>query len=488
MTSVVTGPNVMPGLAVAYGMSKEAAFEAVEAERDHLVETALELWENPELGLAEYESAALLQDALTEAGFEVETGVAGIETAFVARYGEGDPTIGLLGEFDALPDLSQRVATEREPVEAGAPGHGCGHNLFGVGSLGAAMGVKRAVERGDVSGTVVYFGTPAEETLVGKPFMIRAGAFDDVDAVLSWHPGWYTGASVGSCLAMNSLQFAFEGEASHAGSAPEAGRSALDAVQLMNVGVEFTREHVPDEARIHYAVENAGAAPNVVDPEASVWYYVRAPDRETVEEMTDWIRDVARGAALMTRTDVDVDFRAGTYEVLANHTLADVIDENMQTLGGFEVSEDDEAFARELKETLGDVSDQIGTLPEGYRSTARRRGLLTEPVPPFDEDVIGTYSTDSGNVSQVVPVGRCRAATWPVGTPAHSWQAVAASGSVGVNAAVFVAKALAGSAYDLMADPDLVAAAREEFETATADRDYQDTVPEDSDPYETADH
>ncbi len=469
-------------------MSKAEVFADVETERERLVEMATELWENPELGLAEHESAALLQGALAEEGFAVESGVAGIETAFVARYGEGDPTVGLLGEFDALPDLSQRVAAERDPVEEGAPGHGCGHNLFGVGSLGAAVGVKRAIERGDVSGTVVYLGTPAEEILVGKPFMIRAGAFDDVDAVLSWHPGWYSGASVGSCLAMNSLQFAFEGEAAHAGAAPEAGRSALDAVQLLNVGVEFTREHVPDEARIHYAIENAGAAPNVVDPEASVWYYVRAPDRETVEEMSDWIRDAARGAALMTQTDVEIEYQGGTYEVLSNHALAEVIDENMQALGGFEVSEAEEAFAQDLKETLGDVSGRVEVLPETHRERARERGLLTDPVAPFDEDVVGTYSTDAGNVSQVVPVGRCRAATWPVGTPAHSWQAVAASGSVGRSAAVFVAKALAGSAYDLMADPELVAAAREEFAAATADREYQDTVPADADPYEMADH
>ncbi|MDY6819575.1 MAG: amidohydrolase [Halobacteriales archaeon] len=465
-------------------MAKQAVFDAVEERRDHLVDLATELWENPELSLEEHDAAALLAATLEEEGFDVERGVAGMETAFVARYGEADPVIGVLGEYDALPDLSQKVKAEREPVEEGAPGHGCGHNLFGVGSLGAAIGAKEAIESGEISGTVVYYGTPAEEILLGKPVMIRAGVFEDADAIVSWHPGWFNGAAKGSCLAMDSIRFAFEGEASHAGAAPEAGRSALDAVQLMNMGVEFMREHVPDDARIHYAIENAGAAPNVVDPEASVWYYVRAPDRETVEEISDWIRDVADGAATMTQTTVEPRYQAGTYEILSNHTLSDVIEANMQTLGGFEITEEERELAEELKETLGDVSSEIDQLPEAYQETAREEGMLLEPVPAFDEDIIGTYSTDAGNISYVVPVGRCRAATWPVGTPAHSWQAVAASGSVGRKAAVFVAKALAGSIYDLMAAPTILETAQEEFEETTADTEYEHTVPEGADPYE----
>lgn len=462
-------------------MGKQDVFTAVEAERDRLFDLATQLWENPELSLQEVESAAVLKGALREAGFDIESGVARMETAFIATYGDGGPVVGVIGEYDALPDISQKAKAEREPVEEAAPGHGCGHNLFGVGSLGAAIGTKRAIERGDVSGTIVYFGTPAEEILIGKPVMIQAGAFDDVDAILTWHPRWHNGASKGSCLAMDSIQFDFEGEASHAGASPEAGRSALDAVQLMNVGVEFMREHVPDDARIHYAIENAGAAPNVVDPDASVWYYIRAPSRETVERLSDRVRDVACGAAMMTQTDVQTNYRGGTYEVLSNHILSDVIEDNMGELGGFELPEEAHELAADLKSTLGDVSDEIEQLPDEYQERARDQEMLLDPLPAFDEDSVGSYSTDAGNVSHVVPVGHCVAATWPVGTPAHSWQAVAASGSIGRHAAVFVAKALAGAIYDCLAEPEIVEAARDEFRSATVDVEFSHTVPENVD-------
>ena len=466
-------------------MSKQAVFDAVESERDRLFELATTLWENPELGMREYDAVERLQGILREEGFDVEESVAGIETAFLARYGEDDPVVGVLGEYDALPDLSQAVAAEREPLEEGAPGHGCGHNLFAAGSLGAVLGAKRAIERGDVSGTVVYFGTPAEELGVGKPYMISDGAFDDVDAVLSWHPGWYSSASRERCLALDSLRFEFTGEASHAGAAPEAGRSALDAVQVMNVGVEFMREHVPDNARIHYAIDDAGAAPNVVDPNASVLYTVRAPTRASVDEMSEWLHDVARGAALITQTDVESTYRGGMYGVLPNDTLADVIDANMQAVGGFELPADDRQLAAELKATIDGVEGRIEQLPAEHHDDAREQPMLTDAVPSFDGGELGTYSTDTGNVSWVVPVGRSQAATWPVGTPAHSWQAVAASGSVGRHAAVFVAKALAGGLYDLLDDPEIVAAARAEFESASAGTDYEETLPE-VDPSELA--
>ncbi|MDY6817743.1 MAG: amidohydrolase [Halobacteriales archaeon] len=464
-------------------MSKAAVYESIEDDRERLIELARTIWDNPELSLEEYESAAWLQEALGTAGFEIETGVAGMETAFVARYGDGDPVIGTLGEFDALPDLSQRRSADREPIEEGAPGHGCGHNLFGVASLGGAIAIKRAIERGEISGTVVYYGTPAEEIGVGKPFMVEAGAFEDVDAIISWHPGWYNSASKGSCLAVDSLVFEFTGEASHAGAAPEAGRSALDAVQLMNMGVEFMREHVPDDARIHYAIENAGAAPNVVDPEASVWYYVRAPERSTVKELSAWVREIADGAATMTQTEVDVDFRGGNYNVLSNNTLADVIEDTMFELDGFEFTGDAE-LAADLRDSLGDVSSQVDRLPEAHATEAADAAMYTDAVETHDDGVVGSYSTDTGSVSWNVPVGRFRAATWPVGTPAHSWQAVAASGSVGLDAAVFAAKVIAGSMYELFTDEATLEAAIEEFEAERATMEYEVPLPEDADPYE----
>lgn len=459
-------------------MGSSLVADAIEENRDRLMDLASTLWERPEVSLEEHASAELLADALSAAGFSVDTGIAGLETAFIGRYGEGDPVIGVLGEYDALPGLSQTMSTEPEPVEPGAPGHGCGHNLLGVGSLGAALGVKRAIDRGEVSGTIVYYGTPAEEILVGKPVMIEAGVFDDVDVVLAWHPAWYNSAKKGSCVALDSITFSFTGTAAHAGSSPEAGRSALDALQLMNTGVEFMREHVPDAARIHYSIEEAGAAPNIVDPSATAWYYIRAPDRPTVERIAEWVDDIARGAAMMTQTEVTATYQGGTYDILSNHQVADLIDTNMDKLGEFDIPTESAQFAGELRETLGDISDEIGMLPDEYREPASEQAMLLDPIPQFDEGMVETYSTDVGNVSYVVPVGRCRIATWPVGTPAHSWQAVAASGSIGRYGAVYAAKVLGETISDLMADQSLVDAAVAEFEDATSDTNYSHTVPD----------
>ena len=266
-------------------MQSEALFEAVEAERDRLYGLADRIWSTPELGLHEEESSAALADALADAGFDVETGIGGMPTAFRAEYGTGGPRIGLLGEFDALPSLSQTVNAERDPVEDGAPGHGCGHNLFGTAGVGAAIAVKRAIESGDLDGTVVFLGCPAEETLVGKVFMARAGAFDDLDAALTWHPNDLSHPQLKSSNALDSIQYRFEGESAHAAAAPWAGRSALDAVELLNAGSEYMREHLSEESRLHYVITDGGEAPNVVPETAEVWYYVRAPTRREVEQI-----------------------------------------------------------------------------------------------------------------------------------------------------------------------------------------------------------
>ena len=469
-------------------MGTERLLEDVEGQRERLTDLATDLWENPEVALEEERAAGRLVDALREEGFDVEEGVADIPTAFVARYGDGDPTVGTIGEYDALPDLSQKRTARREPVEEGAPGHGCGHNLFGVAALGGAVAVKRAIERGDVDGTVVYLGTPAEEGAVGKPFMIRAGAFDDVDAVVSWHPGRYTTPNTGSCLALDSIQFDFTGEASHAGAAPEAGRSALDAVQLANAGVEYMREHVPDAARIHYSIEDAGAAPNVVDPAASVWYYVRAPDRAQVERITDWLRDIAEGAALMTGTSVEANFRGGTYDLLTNDAIAGVIEEQMQEIGPIEFHDEAYEFAADLGETLDDRPGALAGLPEDTCEEVLASDLYADPLPAFDGDHVGSYSTDTGNVSYAVPVGHFTAATWPVGTPAHSWQAVAAGGSsIGTGAAVYAAKVIAASVHELMTDEDRLERAVAEFERETAGSGYEAPLPDDADPFDMVD-
>jgi aminobenzoyl-glutamate utilization protein B len=465
-------------------MAKSDVFDSVEENRALLTDLAEWIWDHPEVAFRETESSAKLQEALAEEGFEVESGVAGIETAFVARYGDEGPVVGTMGEFDALPGMSQEVTAEREPREEGAPGHGCGHNLFGTGSLGGAIAVKRAIERGDVEGSVMYFGTPAEEAGAGKIFMVRAGAFDEVDALVSWHPGWYNAPGRGSCLANDSFEFEFHGESSHAAASPESGRSALDAVQLLNTGVEYMREHVPAEARIHYVIHEGGEAPNVVPPYASVEYLIRAPEREQVERISDWIRDIAEGAALMTQTDVETTKLGGMYGVLPNQTLADAIRDNMETLNGIAYTDEQAELADDLRESLGDVTDAVAQLPEEWRDAAADASMFTEPVDPDEPGDVGSYSTDSGDVSWNVPLGRFTAATWPVGTPAHSWQAVAASGSVGEEGALYAAKVIGSTLYDLLDDEDLLEAAREEFEAETASFEYDSPLPADADPYE----
>ena len=463
-------------------MTKADVFETVESNREQLTELARDIWEHPELAFRETRSAEALQRVLRDAGFEIETGIAGIETAFVARYGEDDPVIGTMGEFDALPGLSQKVEAEREPIEEGAPGHGCGHNLFGTASLGGAIAAKEAIERGDVEGSVVFFGTPAEEAGGGKVYMVRAGAFEDVDAVVSWHPGWYNAPTKASCLANDSYEFTFEGESSHAAASPEAGRSALDAVQLMNTGVEYMREHVPDEARIHYVIQDGGKAPNVVPPTATVEYTIRAPRREQVERITDWVKDVAEGAALMTDTEVRSTQLGAMYGVLPNETLADAVRRNMDEADPMVLDEEGLELARELRDSLGDVSAALDELPEGRRAEAADAAMYVDPLDATDAGEVGMYSTDSGDVSWNVPLGRFRAATWPVGTPPHSWQAVAASGSIGIEGGLFAAKVIGATLYDLLDDEGLLAAARDEFATRTEGFEYESPLEPDTTP------
>lgn len=456
------------------------AFETVESEREHLVELAREVWETPELALQEEESSRTLRAALAAEGFDVETGVGGMPTAFTATYGEGGPRIGILGEFDALPGLSQHVSAERDPVEPGGPGHGCGHNLFGVACLGGALAVKRAIDRGEISGSVVYYGCPAEETLVGKVYMARDGAFDDLDAALTWHPGDLNQPKRGSTFALDSIRFEFAGVSAHAAVSPEAGRSALDAVQLANTGVEYVREHLPDEARIHYSIPDGGGAPNVVPSEASVWYYVRAPSRAEVERISDWLRDVAAGAARMTRTDVEERYVTGCYDYQPNAVVTDVVEDVLTDLGPLSWTEGQRALARDLQETLDpdDVARRVERLPDDHADRAAGRALYGHPVP--DEAAsTSAGSTDVGDVSYIAPVGQFTAATWPLGTPLHTWQAVAANGDFGVEGMLYAAKVVGETARRLAADPDTLARAREEFEAVPA---YESPLPEGAEP------
>jgi aminobenzoyl-glutamate utilization protein B len=456
-------------------MEKEQLFTHIEQDRDRLRELAKRIWETPELGLHEHESAQMLIDALEADGFDVEAGVGDMPTAFTASYGEGGPTIGILGEFDALPGLSQTVTAEREPVDEGSPGHGCGHNLFGVGALGGAVAVKRAIEQGDLEGTISYYGCPAEETLVGKVFMARAGVFDDLDVALTWHPNTVSTPWLKSSLAMDSIQFTFDGVSAHAAAAPESGRSALDAVELMNTGTEYMREHISEEARVHYVITEGGDAPNVVPPTATVWYYVRAPTRGEVERISDWIKEIAEGAASMTQTAVERRFVTGCYDFLPNQTVTDAVWNNIQAVGPINYTEDDQEFAADLQETLAEdtIEAQLADIPEKYRTELEGHALHPEPIETYDEDQTLSGSTDVGDVSWITPTAQFTAASWPVGTPPHTWQAVAANGGFGLKSVIFAAKVFAGTAYDLLTDPTMVDNARREFNTATDDRAYE---------------
>ena len=459
-------------------------FAAIDAREDTLREIARDIWTRPELGLHEEYAADRLTTVLAEAGFSIERDIGGMPTAFVAEYGSGEPTVGILGEYDALPGLSQAVTAEPNPIEPEGPGHGCGHNLFGTAGVGAALAVKQAIDAGVLAGTIRFYGCPAEETLVGKTYMARAGAFDDLDAAITWHPGDLSTPRRGTSNALNSLTFTFEGVAAHAGGSPDAGRSALDGVELLNTGVEYMREHISDDARLHYAITNGGQAPNVVPAEAAVWYFVRAPDRAEVERLTDWLRDIAEAAAMMSQTDVEERFLTGCYDYRANGVVTDCIWENMHAVGAIAYDEDDRAFAADLQSTVDEdrLTSRLDSLPEAVSERVADEPLYAEPIPAYDEDEQSHGSTEVGDVSWITPTGQFRAATWPVGAPGHSWQVVAANGDFAMKGIAFAAKVLAGTAADLLADEETLAAARAEFEDDIGPDAYETPLPPEAEP------
>jgi len=465
-------------------MPLPSVLEFVTEQSPLFTELSDRIWETPELGLHETRSSAVLADALETAGFTVERGVAGMPTAFVATYGQGTPVIGILGEFDALPGLSQvRDLPEPRPIVPSGPGHGCGHNLLGTAAAAAAMAVRHAIRRGEVRGMVRFYGCPAEETLVGKVFMVKAGLFADVDCALTWHPGPVNQIMTEQLTAMNSARFTFHGVSSHAAATPENGRSALDAVELMNVGANFLREHVHSSTRIHYVVTDGGLAPNVVPARAEVWYYVRTPRRVQVEEVYARLLDVARGACLMTSTTHDVRLIAGCYDTLPNHALGDVLQGAMEAIGAPTFTAEEKALARKLQATF-----TAGALRKALEDL-RRRGVdfgrpgdpgtdLVERVLPhagYGESVGG--STDVGDVSYVVPTAQMRTVTAPIGMPGHSWQNTVSVGStIGRKGMLFAAQVLAAATCDLLQQPDLIARAKDEFRQATAEAPYVSPV------------
>ncbi|MCB9961948.1 MAG: amidohydrolase [Hyphomonas sp.] len=433
------------------------AMAEVDGEAALTAELASKIWNWAEVGYQEEKSSALLQETLKEEGFTVEADVAGIPTAFVASYGTGGPVIAILAEFDALPGINQAATPDREERPGMSAGHACGHNLFGAGSVSAAIAIRRWLEETGKPGTIRVYGTPAEEGGSGKVYMVRAGLFDDVDIAMHWHPGSENSAAAETSLANRSAKFRFHGLSAHAAGAPEKGRSALDGVEAFDMMVNMMREHVPQDARIHYVITNGGSAPNVVPDFAEVFYYVRHPSAEGVEEIWARVEDAARGAALGTGTTVDWEVIHGNNPLLVNETLAKMMDAKLHEVGGVTYDAAEQAFADRIYKTLTKPA-----LPMGSEAA----------IQPYEVS-LGYGSTDVGDVSYAVPTVGLRTATWVPGTPAHSWQAVAASGmSIGYKGAQVAAKTLTLAAIELYTHPELRAAARKEFDEKRGP-DYQ---------------
>ena len=469
--------------------AKDIILEHIRENDEELSYIAKDIWEHPQVALQEEYASRLLAEKLEADGFSISWGAGGMPTAFIAEWGEAKPVIGLLGEYDALPGLSQDLASEKIPIEAGGPGHGCGHNLFGTACMGSVMALKAAMQQAGVQGAIRFYGCPAEETLVGKTFMARDGVFDDLDAAISWHPGDTNITWNGSSLAMNSFKVSFHGVAAHAGGSPWLGRSALDGVMLMDAGVNYMREHVPPESRIHSVVTSGGQAPNVVPAYAQVWYFVRAPKREQVEEIYRWMQDIAKGAALMSGASHEIEFITGCYDILPNKVISDLLYEKMADVDDMSFTQQERQFARDLQATFPD-----GSVQNGFDWMKRSTSADLDPTAMDDPLWEGVFphsatpprlggSTEVADVSWIAPTGQITTTCWPLGTPGHSWQTVASSGSsIGAKGMIFAAKAMALAAFDLLAKPALLEAAQADFERARGDKTYVTPLPPEATP------
>ena len=433
-------------IAPAQGDDADVMLSFLELNEARFGSVAMDIWDYAELGYLETKSSERLQQVLASEGFEIQAGVAGIPTAFVASFGAGKPVIGVLAEFDALPGISQSRAPTRDILEDKHAGHACGHHLFGAGSAAAAIAIRQWLEDNKVSGTIRLYGTPAEEGGSGKVYLVRAGLFDDVDTVLHWHPADRNSANASSTLANKSARFKFRGVSAHAAAAPHRARSALDAVEAMNYMVNLLREHVPQETRIHYIVSHGGEAPNVVPDFAESYYYVRHPDAATLGQLWERVVNIAEAAAKGTETQLSVEVMHGNHSVLPNEELAQLMHSNLSRVGGVHYDAVEAVFAEKLSESL--LGNYIG---------------MEQEIMPYEVRQ-GMGSTDVGDISWVVPTVGMRAATWVPGTAAHSWQAIAAGGtSIGIKGMTVAAKTLALTARDLFLQPALIDAAVQEF-------------------------
>ena len=417
---------------------------------DHDEEIARSIWNWAEVGYQEVKSSALLQKELVAAGFKVEAGVAGMPTAFVASWGKGEPVIGILAEYDALPGITQDVSPLRKPISGKLSGHACGHHLFGTASISAAIALKDWLQKSGTPGTIRLYGTPAEEGGAGKVYMVRAGLFNDVSTVLHWHPSDVNSAGLDKALANKNAKFRFHGISAHASGAPERGRSALDGIESMDYMVNMMREHVPSDARIHYVITSGGSAPNVVPDFAESYLYVRHPDPHIVEQIFDRIVKAGEGAALGTGTTMDYEVIGGVLSMFPNETLARVMHAKLQQVGGVHYSPEERAFAEQLYSSFSAPNMPFGSETD---------------VQSFDFARPGIGSTDVADISWTVPTVGLRVATWVPGTSAHSWQAVAAGGmGIGYKGMENASQVLALMGQELFAHPELITKARAEFE------------------------
>ena len=440
---------------------KNESATSIQANYDAYKKIALSIWDYAELGYKERKSSALLQSTLKDNGFTVEAGVAGMPTAFVATYGSGSPVIAILAEYDALPGLAQANSPTKTPIVNKTNGHGCGHHLFGTGSVAAGIAIQKLIEAGKIKGTVKVFGCPAEEGGSGKVYMVREGLFNNVDIVLHWHPADNNSVTYTSALANKSAKFRFYGIASHASMSPEQGRSALDAVEAMDNMVNLMREHVPQETRIHYVITSGGKAPNVVPDFAEVYYVVRNPEKALAVSIFDRVVKAAEGAALGTETKMEYEIISGVHDLLINKTLAANMQANLEKVGGVKYTPEENIFAQKIQESF-----------LGKPSSIDSAGIVKAMHIQKNQG-----STDVGDVSYTVPTVGLEAATWVPGTSAHSWQAVACGGTdIGIKGMMVAAKTLTFTAIDLFTNPALIKKAKEEFIQTKGNYQYKALV------------
>jgi len=456
-----------PGLAqagVKLSDNKKSIIQFVDSHQEELISLSDQIWEFAETALSEHKSSKLLADYAESQGFSLKRGVAGMPTAFIATYGSGKPIIGVLGEFDALPGLSQKANPVKEPLQEGAAGHGCGHNLLGVGSLGAAVAIKELLEQGKITGTIRYYGTPAEEKEGGKLYMARAGVFDDLDVCLDWHPDLETKSWVQGYQAMIDLTVEFHGKAAHAAWDPWNGRSALDGLELFTDGVNMYREHVRPSVRIHYVFQKTGDVPNVVPEEASVWIWIRDSKQEGVNTVYERVKQIAQGAALMADVKHSITLNSGLHELLINRTGGRVLQQNLELLGPITYTPEEVTFAKQIQEASGVKSDGLDGSIKPLEET--------KPDPPGG-------SSDVGDVSWIVPELSLMVTTAPKDVPWHSWAVTACSGmSIGHKGMSYAAKALGMTMVDLYNDEELVKKIKIEFNERKGDQTWKAIIPD----------